>query len=69
MDTTSDSNGAMSNGNDNGPSGRNNGLPDLINQKRSNGNLLIDFIFYYLKVILIIIMIFFKIRLIRPENI
>ena len=40
MDTTSDSNGAMSNGNDNNGSGRNNGLPDLINQKGKNGKLL-----------------------------
>lgn len=36
MDTTSDSNGAISNGNENGGSGRNNGLPDLVNQKGNN---------------------------------
>ena len=48
MDTTTDSsNGAMSNDNSNNSS-RNNGLPDLINQKGNNGNYLIENIFYKL---------------------
>lgn len=48
MDTTTDSsNGAMSNDNSNNSS-RNNGLPDLINQKGNNGNYLIENIFFKL---------------------
>lgn len=48
MNTTTDSsNGAMSNDNSNNSS-RNNGLPDLINQKGNNGNYLIENIFFKL---------------------
>jgi hypothetical protein len=46
MDTTSDSNGAISNGNENGGSGRNNGLPDLVNQKGNNGKLFNELFFF-----------------------